>query len=193
MEQKRGRGRPPKDTSNEQTLTMLLFKKIESWSGLSADELEEQLLPKVVGEPTPGARWRRYARGDRTLDMIRLEDVHKKALEAGYLPKQGGFTTGELGWLGCHRTAEQIKTHITISNIKDRALVKQVAETRSMLRALKATLTSLGEGYWDSINELDEQNYWRQGEVLKKFDAFDKTLNSLRFDSLFFDPNLKNI
>lgn len=191
--EKRGRGRPPKNTSNDQTLTMLLFKKIESGSGLSADQLEDQLLPKVIGEPIPGARWRRYARGDRTLDTIRLENVYKQAVKAGYIPKEmGGFKSNEFSWLSAQKSADQIKTQITLSNIKDKALTKQVAEARSILRALKSTLKSLDEGSWDSAGETDNANYHRQSETLRKFDDFDNTLNSLRFDSLFFDQGLKD-
>lgn len=189
-EQKRGRGRPPKEGADIE-LTMLVLKRIESASGLTPADLESQLLPEVGGDPQPGARWNRYARGDRSMNPSRLEELYQKAIKAGYLPKHTGFRTAEFGHLSLGRSVIEMKTTMLLANSRDRALVKQVAEVRSKLRALRSTLNALGEGYWDSANEQDEQNYYRQSEVLKKIDTFDETLSSLRFNSLYFDPHIK--
>lgn len=190
--QKRGRGRPPKTSTMDTELTVLLLKEIEKGSGLKAAELEQQLLPAGDGQQQPGSRWNRYARGDRPLNQVHLERLYKAAVLHGYLEhRTSGFRSSEFSYLSLGKTTEEVKTTVLIARAKDRALTKQVADARSLLRKLRSTLDQLGEGYWDNLEIDDESNWYRQAKTLEQVDALDQTLSKIRFDSLYFDRHMK--
>ena len=196
---KRPRGRPKK--SDESTaLSVYLCAKVASGSKKTSAVLEAELLPEVNSDQLPGARWNRYACGDRSMNSTTIQSVYQKAVELGYLPKRrGGFSPDDFGYLAEGRSLAEAKTMVLIARSQDRASLRLVAEARSALRKVKRLLETREDGSWipchpkyeevveiydDSVDLKIEEMQYEKYSIFKDLELMDELLTSIKFDSL---------